>query len=78
LKTSAQVLDERKALRAAAASEEPSMDREIARAVVHTLTWVLGDESPDAYPPRELLGWTNMRFTPEALEVIRFKKDGAN
>lgn len=54
-------------------AEEISQDRETARNLVHTLTWVLNDDPPGitTMPPSELLGYVTMKFTPEALIAFR-------
>lgn len=70
MKTEIEIREQRALLHAKANEEEISLDRQIARAVVHTLTWMLDDSPTSA--PADQIGWVDMALTPEHLEVIRF------
>jgi hypothetical protein len=74
MQTEEKVTESREKLFAKLASlDDESVDAEIAKNLIHTLTWVL-DPAGTSIPPDDLLGFTRARFTSEAFEVVRFKK----
>lgn len=74
MKTEAEIREQRELLQVTAnADGEMTFDKSQAQNLVHTLTWVLGEDSRTS-PPSDLLGWVGARFTPEAFEVVRFTK----
>jgi hypothetical protein len=74
MKTEAEIREQRQILQEIAnADGEMTFDKSQAQNLVHTLTWVLGEDIRTS-PPSDLLGWVGARFTPQSFEVIRFDK----